>query len=220
MVKIENEKSLQVTFSKRRAGLFKKASELGTLCHAETAVVVFSPGNRAHSFGHPSVQAISNRFLNENNPPMSYAEKLLEDYHKANVSRQTLELNQVERQLELEQKRTNELKQARKDGSPEINKLDYNQLFQLKGALLNLRHGLEAKVKNGSAQSSYVNINGKLIVGGSSAPINYVGGGICNSNMPNVITPYDLVADDLCPIIPYSSSATSFDINPNSGCGL
>lgn len=38
MVKIENKTNLQVTFSKRRAGLFKKASELiSTLCGAESA---------------------------------------------------------------------------------------------------------------------------------------------------------------------------------------
>ncbi|KAL8530450.1 hypothetical protein ACS0TY_007478 [Phlomoides rotata] len=53
MEKIENEKNLQVTFSKRCAGVFKKASELNTLCGAESAVVVFTPGKRAHSYGHP-----------------------------------------------------------------------------------------------------------------------------------------------------------------------
>ncbi|RVX10733.1 Agamous-like MADS-box protein AGL62 [Vitis vinifera] len=42
--KIEKKSSLEVTFSKRRAGLFKKAGELCVLCGAEAAVIVFSPG--------------------------------------------------------------------------------------------------------------------------------------------------------------------------------
>jgi hypothetical protein len=40
--KIENTTERQVTFSKRRRGLFKKALELSTLCGAEIALIVFS----------------------------------------------------------------------------------------------------------------------------------------------------------------------------------
>ena len=52
----------QVTFSKRRSGLFKKASELATLCESEIAIIAFSPGGKAFSFGHPSVEAVINRY--------------------------------------------------------------------------------------------------------------------------------------------------------------
>lgn len=155
MMKIENETNLQVTFSKRRAGLFKKASELSTLCGAETAVVVFSPGNKAHSFGHPNVDTISERFLNQNAPSaISDADKLLGAHQKATINQQTLELTQLQNQLELEQKRAQELEKVRKEGQrqqwcpPDINKLDYPQLDRLKGALLQFRHKLETKVRN------------------------------------------------------------------------
>ncbi|KAA8536409.1 hypothetical protein F0562_028887 [Nyssa sinensis] len=40
--KIDNITARQVTFSKRRRGLFKKAQELSTLCDAEIALIVFS----------------------------------------------------------------------------------------------------------------------------------------------------------------------------------
>ncbi|CAN1184727.1 Agamous-like MADS-box protein AGL61 [Linum perenne] len=56
----------QVTFSKRRSGLFKKASELCTLCGVDIAIIVFSPGQKVFSFGHPSIQAIVDRFLAKN----------------------------------------------------------------------------------------------------------------------------------------------------------
>ncbi|XP_031264808.1 MADS-box protein SVP-like isoform X2 [Pistacia vera] len=40
--KIENVTARQVTFSKRRRGLFKKAEELSVLCDAEVALIIFS----------------------------------------------------------------------------------------------------------------------------------------------------------------------------------
>ncbi|KAG0490689.1 hypothetical protein HPP92_007552 [Vanilla planifolia] len=60
---IKKEEARQVCFSKRRNGLFKKASELSILCGAEICVVVFSPAGKAFSFGHPSVDAVTHRFL-------------------------------------------------------------------------------------------------------------------------------------------------------------
>lgn len=62
MEMVEDAGSRQVTFSKRRNGLFKKANELAILCGAELAVVVFSPGGKPFSFGHPSVDAVARRF--------------------------------------------------------------------------------------------------------------------------------------------------------------
>uniref|UniRef100_A0A0A8YEF0 MADS-box domain-containing protein n=1 Tax=Arundo donax TaxID=35708 RepID=A0A0A8YEF0_ARUDO len=61
--RIESQEARQVCFSKRRAGLFKKASELSILCGADVAAVVFSPAGKAFSFGHPSVESIIDRFL-------------------------------------------------------------------------------------------------------------------------------------------------------------
>ncbi|CAA7398065.1 unnamed protein product [Spirodela intermedia] len=66
--RIENEEARQVCFSKRRSGLFKKASELSILCGAEIGVVVFSPAGKVFSFGHPSVESVVDRFLGEPRP--------------------------------------------------------------------------------------------------------------------------------------------------------
>ncbi|KAG6786714.1 hypothetical protein POTOM_008323 [Populus tomentosa] len=51
MRRIENATSRQVTFSKRRNGLLKKAFELSVLCDAEVAVIVFSPRGKLYEFG-------------------------------------------------------------------------------------------------------------------------------------------------------------------------
>jgi hypothetical protein len=53
MRRIEDTTSRQVTFSKRRGGLFKKARELSVLCDAEVALVVFSTSTRARLYHFP-----------------------------------------------------------------------------------------------------------------------------------------------------------------------
>ncbi|XP_010909934.1 agamous-like MADS-box protein AGL62 [Elaeis guineensis] len=69
--RIESEEARQVCFSKRRAGLFKKANELSILCGAEIGVIVFSPAGKPFSFGHPSVDSIIDRFLSGSPSPMT-----------------------------------------------------------------------------------------------------------------------------------------------------
>jgi hypothetical protein len=57
--RIERNEVRHVCFSKRRAGLFSKASELSILCGAGVAVVVFfSPAGKAFCFGHPSAESV------------------------------------------------------------------------------------------------------------------------------------------------------------------
>ncbi|GKB97327.1 agamous-like MADS-box protein AGL62, partial [Tanacetum coccineum] len=62
--KIEETTSRQVTFSKRRTGLFKKASELCVLTGAEMSILVQSPGGHCYAFGHPSVDVVIDRYDN------------------------------------------------------------------------------------------------------------------------------------------------------------
>ncbi|XP_050918189.1 agamous-like MADS-box protein AGL29 [Lathyrus oleraceus] len=63
IARVKDSAARQVTFSKRRTGLFKKANELAILCGAQIAIVVLSPGNKPYSFGHPSVDAIASKFF-------------------------------------------------------------------------------------------------------------------------------------------------------------
>ncbi|CAN0917263.1 Agamous-like MADS-box protein AGL15 [Linum grandiflorum] len=48
--RIENANSRQVTFSKRRSGLLKKAREISILCDAEVAVIIFSNTGKLFEF--------------------------------------------------------------------------------------------------------------------------------------------------------------------------
>ncbi|KAF4377832.1 hypothetical protein G4B88_031498 [Cannabis sativa] len=48
--RIENPTSRQVTFSKRRNGLLKKAFELSLLCDAELALIIFSSSGKLYQY--------------------------------------------------------------------------------------------------------------------------------------------------------------------------
>ncbi|CAJ1943542.1 unnamed protein product [Sphenostylis stenocarpa] len=125
MKRIENETSRQVTFSKRRNGLLKKAFELSVLCDAEVALIIFSTRGRLYEFSSSSINktveryqrktkdlGVSNKGIHENTQlmkdgDMSMAMKI---EHLENFRRMLLgdeletcsigELQQLENQLE------------------------------------------------------------------------------------------------------------------------
>lgn len=143
-----NESNLQVTFSKRRSGLFKKASELCTLCGAEVAIIVFSPGRKVFSFGHPCVEALIDRYLSRNPPhhhQNSGTMQLIEAHRNANVRELNAELTQVMNQLEVEKKRGDELNQMKKASQAHcwwegpFEGMETSQLEQLKNSLEDLK---------------------------------------------------------------------------------
>nr|GEZ07734.1 agamous-like MADS-box protein AGL62 [Tanacetum cinerariifolium] len=102
--KIEENSHRQVTFSKRRNGLFKKAAELCVLTGAKIAIIVNSTGGRVFAFGHPNVDALINTYL--------AVGKDLDVDVDLDVGQSALPMNEfnqhydeVSRELELEKKR-------------------------------------------------------------------------------------------------------------------
>ncbi|XP_073005034.1 MADS-box transcription factor 14-like [Typha latifolia] len=71
--RIENKINRQVTFSKRRSGLLKKAHEISVLCDAEVALIVFSTKGKLYEYATDSrMEKILERYER-----YSYAEKAL-----------------------------------------------------------------------------------------------------------------------------------------------
>ncbi|XP_022998763.1 truncated transcription factor CAULIFLOWER A-like [Cucurbita maxima] len=71
--RIENKISRQVTFSKRRAGLLKKAHEISVLCDADVALIVFSTKGKLFEYStHASMEKILEKYER-----CSYAERPL-----------------------------------------------------------------------------------------------------------------------------------------------
>ncbi|KAH0469994.1 hypothetical protein IEQ34_001552 [Dendrobium chrysotoxum] len=59
--RIENATSRQVTFSKRRNGLLKKAFELSVLCDAEIGLIVFSSSGKLYEFSSSRPNVVTKR---------------------------------------------------------------------------------------------------------------------------------------------------------------
>ncbi|KAL3614380.1 hypothetical protein CASFOL_042454 [Castilleja foliolosa] len=161
MVKMSNESNLQVTFSKRRAGLFKKCSELCTLCGSEAAIVVFSPANKVFCFGHPNVQTVIDKFEHLNFPqspiPSNKARSqlIIEAHRNSTLRELNFELTQVETLLKAEKRRAEELDSLRKSGQKEgwffgnsFDGFNFGQLRVLKESIMGFKKNLDVKVQN------------------------------------------------------------------------
>ncbi|XP_027101746.1 agamous-like MADS-box protein AGL29 [Coffea arabica] len=153
IAKIQNEQHLQVTFSKRRAGLFKKASELCTLTGSEVALVVFSPGEKVYSFGSPNIDAIIEKFEFSTPKSVDASTLLLEAHHRFNVQHLNKQLSILENQLEAKKKIGETLNQLRKVGQirhwwdAPINDLNLEQLESLHSALLELQNTVRIELE-------------------------------------------------------------------------
>ncbi|XP_004289825.1 PREDICTED: MADS-box transcription factor 23-like isoform X2 [Fragaria vesca subsp. vesca] len=69
--RIDNSTSRQVTFSKRRNGLLKKAKELSILCDAEVGLIIFSSTGRLYDYASTSMKSVIDRY-----------NKLKEEHHQ------------------------------------------------------------------------------------------------------------------------------------------
>ncbi|XP_028767249.1 agamous-like MADS-box protein AGL62 [Neltuma alba] len=176
--KMENESNLQVTFSKRRAGLFKKASELCTLCGVEVALIVFSPGDKAFSFGHPSVDAVLDRFLNGGVPPQppSASMQMMEAHRSAAVQELNDQLTRLMEELEVEKKHGEELNRKLKEMETKfwyaqpINSLTMDQLGSYKARLEEMKKTMWGRADRAMLHvASNANKPSQFYVGSSSS---------------------------------------------------
>lgn len=159
--KLEKKSSKQVTFSKRRAGLFKKAAELSVLCGAEVAIIVFSPNDKVFSFGHPDVDLLLDRFLTGNLTPPKPAESYVP------VAEFNCDFADLAAELEAEKKRAAELIEAagdfRKNGGfwweERVEGMRLEELKEFRSALMDLR----AKVAERVEELAAVRIGGPLL---------------------------------------------------------
>lgn len=97
MKRIENKISRQVTFSKRRTGLLKKAHEISVLCDADVALIVFSTKGKLFEYStHSSMESILERYER-----YSYAEKLLTAPENETQASWTLESSRLKAKIEV-----------------------------------------------------------------------------------------------------------------------
>ncbi|KAL8521719.1 hypothetical protein ACS0TY_012023 [Phlomoides rotata] len=116
--RIHNQDDMYATFSKRRLGLYKKASELSTLCGVDIGVIIFSPTNNPYSFFHPNMESVVNRYTNPNQPQDAYS-RVVESTTRSRIHALNTRLDRIleDKQALTEQSRNlDEIEQTRQKG--------------------------------------------------------------------------------------------------------
>nr|WAO97427.1 MADS-box transcription factor 23 [Lonicera japonica] len=122
--KIDNATARQVTFSKRRRGLFKKAEELSVLCDADVALIIFSSTGKLFEFSSSSMKGILERH--------NLHSKNLEKLEQPCLELQLVE-NSINSRLSKEiAEKSHQLRQMRGE---ELQGLDIEELQQLERSL-------------------------------------------------------------------------------------
>jgi hypothetical protein len=98
--RMTNDSNMQITFSKRRNELLKKASEFNTLCGCAVSLVVLSPRGEVFSFGHPNVDTIIDRYLSQLPSQNNGTVRLIEAQHNANVRELNFQLTRFNDELD------------------------------------------------------------------------------------------------------------------------
>nr|ALP44210.1 APETALA1-like protein [Vuralia turcica] len=95
--RIENKINRQVTFSKRRAGLLKKAHEISVLCDAEVALIVFS--NKGKLFEYATDSCMEK--ILERHERYAYAERQMEANDSETQGNWTVEYTRLKARIDL-----------------------------------------------------------------------------------------------------------------------
>ncbi|XP_048137780.1 truncated transcription factor CAULIFLOWER A isoform X1 [Rhodamnia argentea] len=129
--RIENKINRQVTFSKRRCGLLKKAHEISVLCDAEVALIVFSTKGKLFDYATDScMERILERYER-----YSYAERQILTNDTETNGNWTLEHAKLKARMEILQKNRKNLM------GEELDSLSLKELQ-------NLEHQLDTALKH------------------------------------------------------------------------
>ncbi|TYJ44059.1 hypothetical protein E1A91_A03G195800v1 [Gossypium mustelinum] len=122
--KIDNVAARQVTFSKRRRGLFKKAHELSVLCDAEIALIVFSTTGKLFDYSSASMEKVIERRNQQSGKGIDRA--VTSPYHGLQVGSRTcvmLSKEMAEKTHQLRQLKGEELQGLGYEGLNHLEKL-------------------------------------------------------------------------------------------------
>ncbi|KAB2025178.1 hypothetical protein ES319_D06G134500v1 [Gossypium barbadense] len=121
MIKIiENTDDRLIGFSKRCIGIYKKISELSTLCGGEILFIIFSPAGKPYSFGHPSVESIAKRFSNTSQHFLETTDAPVETYQKERINLLVQDFNDVQEQLDAITEKQKDISLAQRSHGTEI----------------------------------------------------------------------------------------------------
>ncbi len=82
--KITDERNRQVTFTKRKFGLMKKAYELSVLCDCEIALIIFNSSNKLFQYASTDMDKILLKYTEYNEP------------HESRTNNDIVQVNDIE----------------------------------------------------------------------------------------------------------------------------
>ncbi|KMT19735.1 hypothetical protein BVRB_1g007900 [Beta vulgaris subsp. vulgaris] len=155
--KIKDPTKKHVTFSKRRLGLFKKASELCVLCGVEMAILTSSERGKLFCFGHPNSDNIIHRYLNCGSCCLKEQDHEHEHKFSSMVEENNRQHKEIKRKID-EKKRF-----ADHNGScgfwweeASVNEMGLDELEELKDSLMELRNNVAKKADELNVQMSNI----------------------------------------------------------------
>ncbi|KAK9101531.1 hypothetical protein Scep_024961 [Stephania cephalantha] len=115
------------------------------------AIIVFSPGDRPYSFGHPSVDSVLDEFLHNGNLLEEY-DLLLELNQGSNINKLKDEYNELMDALQVENKKKERLKKAiaiakaKESDVTRVEKLELNELKKLKKSMEGIHKQIRKRI--------------------------------------------------------------------------
>ena len=83
--KITDERNRQVTFTKRKFGLMKKAYELSVLCECEIVIIIFNSNNKLFQYASSNVDSILLKYTEHNEPCETKTNEDIVEVGKTNI---------------------------------------------------------------------------------------------------------------------------------------
>lgn len=157
--KIENNRDLLITFTKRKRDIHKKASELSTLCGAKVDILMHTSSGNWFSYGEPSRQAMTVS-KDKQNPSEDVINQLVENQTKVEIDELCAKNKTLTDQMHYEEEREKELTEILKTrnahGWWEAKDLNREQAKEMRASLMELKQKLENElsIKRGEKDRS------------------------------------------------------------------
>ena len=82
IARISDERNRQVTFTKRKFGLMKKAYELSVLCDCEIAVIIFNSHNKLFQYASTDMDKVLLKYTGQSDQKQQFSEEIREKVYQ------------------------------------------------------------------------------------------------------------------------------------------
>lgn len=166
--KIENEKDRYIAFAKRKSGIYKKASEITTLCGAKVDILIYSPTGKSFVYGDPSLELLTRSRSNDHqqNRPRegcNIYEQLVEERKKMEIVELNEKNDALMDEMYVEKEREKELDEILKNRDScgwweaDMDDVSFEEAKEMEAFLMDLKKKLknELSIKCGENNASH-----------------------------------------------------------------